>query len=243
MRLVLLADGAVGERITRFLLKNHPEDLVLIVSMQKNDIYRDAKSSGIPVCIFESEKKLLERLDGVIDLGVLAWWPLILNDQLLNAPLNGFINMHPSLLPYNRGKNYNFWALVEQTPFGVTLHSVDSGIDTGNIIVQKTIEYDWTDTGGTLYTKAQKSTVNLFSEIYPVLRMGRYDSKPQDSQAGSFHYASELEEASRIDLDSNYKARNLLNLLRARTFKGHPGCWFIEDGRRYEISVTIKRIA
>jgi methionyl-tRNA formyltransferase len=242
MRIVLLADGNVGEEINRFLLKNYPQDLVLVVSMQKNDIFRDAESIGIPVCVFDSEKKILERLNGIADLGLLAWWPKILKNQLLNAPLNGFINMHPSLLPYNRGKHYNFWALVEQTPFGVTLHRVDSGIDTGEIIAQSTIKYDWTDTGGTLYAKAQKAIVKLFIEAYPLLRMGLYNTKPQDSQAGSFHLASELEAASRIDLDSNYKARNLLNLLRARTFKGHPGCWFVEDGHHYEISVTINRI-
>ena len=58
---------------------------------------------------------------------------------------------------------------------------------------------------------------------------------------GSFHRASELESASKIDLNANYRARDLFNLLRARTFEGYPSCWFEEDGCRYKISIKIEK--
>ena len=242
MRLVLLADGAVGAKIARFLIKSHPDDLALIVTTQINDIHREAEGNGIPVCVFDSEKNVLDRLDGDADLGVLAWWPKLLKCPLLDAPRLGFVNTHPSLLPHNRGKHYNFWALVEQAPFGVTLHRVDSGIDTGDVVAQATIDYDWCDTGETLYKKAQTAMLELFCKTYPVLRTGQYESKPQNADGGSFHRASELESASKIDLDVRYQARDLLNLLRARTFEGHPGCWFEEAGNRYQISLTIRKV-
>ncbi|MFY9237397.1 MAG: hypothetical protein WAO78_00710, partial [Roseovarius sp.] len=62
---------------------------------------------------------------------------------------------------------------------------------------------------------------------------------PQDLGSGSAHFAKELEPASRIDLDRVYRARDLLNLLRARTFTGHPGCFFEHEGQTYEISIKI----
>lgn len=242
MKLVLLADGFVGTKIASFLMQRYPGDLMLIVTTQLNEIYREANAKGLSVCVFDSENNILDRLDDGFDLGILAWWPKILKSPLINAPRLGFFNTHPSLLPHNRGKHYNFWALVEQAPFGVTIHRVDSGVDTGDIVAQAKIEYDWCDTGETLYNKAQSEMFDLFCKTYPVLRKGQYDSKPQNACLGSFHRAAELEGASMIDLDAIYRARDLLNLLRARTFEGYPGCWFEESGQRYEISVEIRRI-
>ena len=176
------------------------------------------------------------------DLGLLAWWPTLIKPVLINCAVHGFINFHPSLLPHNRGKHYNFWALAEGEPFGVTLHFVDEGVDSGDIVVQQEIAYDWTDTGGTLYRKAQREMVQLFCETYPMFRILDIPRKAQNLSEGSFHLAKELDQASHIDLEREYKARQLLNLLRARTFSGHPACWFEDKGEKYEVRIDIKRI-
>lgn len=242
MKLVLLADGVVGAKIASFLMEEYPNDLTLIVTTQVNEIYREANTNGFSVSVFDSEKNILGRLGEGFDLGILAWWPKILKSPLLDAPKLGFFNTHPSLLPHNRGKHYNFWALVEQAPFGVSIHRVDSGVDTGDIVAQARIEYDWCDTGGTLYKKAQSAMFDLFCKSYPDLRKGKCDSRPQNASLGSFHRAAELEGASLVDLDAMYRARDILNLLRARTFEGYPGCWFEESGERYEISLKIRKV-
>jgi methionyl-tRNA formyltransferase len=242
MKLVILADNVVGLGIVQYLLGNYLEDLSLVVTMKKNEIYYAAKEKGVSVCIFDSVDVVLSMLPDEVDLGVLAWWPKILKGPLLEAPRYGFVNTHPSLLPHNRGKHYNFWALIEQAPFGVTLHKVDCGVDTGDIIAQQEIPYDWCDNGGTLYFKAQTAMVNLFCQTYPILRTGRFDSKPQNKEIGSFHHSSEIDKASKIDLNRIYQARDIINLLRARTFEGYPGCWFEEDGNRYEITIDIRKI-
>ena len=59
---------------------------------------------------------------------------------------------------------------------------------------------------------------------------------------GSFHLAKELDRASYIELDKNYCARDLLNLVRARTFDGHPACSFKEkNGEEFEVRIEIRR--
>lgn len=242
MKLVLFADGAVGLSIVRYLVDSFPQDIALVVTTQKNEIYSELKAKDIPVSVFESAEDVMSRLSAGVDLGILAWWPKILKSPLLELPQWGFINTHPSLLPYNRGKHYNFWALVEQAPFGVTLHRVDSGVDTGDIIAQQEIAYDWRDTGESLYFKAQTAMLGLFCETYPVLRKGDFDSIPQNKEISSCHISSEIDKASNIDLDRMYRGRDLLNLLRARTFNGYPGCWFEEDSKRYEISIVIRMV-
>lgn len=241
MRLALFADGEVGLKITRFLLEQYRQDLEVIVVMREGLVAQLAEAAGVTLLKFTNEKQLAAELPAEIDLGLLAWWPKILKEALLDIPRLGFINTHPSLLPWNRGKHYNFWALVEQAPFGVTLHKVDQGVDSGATVAQLPVAYDWTDTGETLYHKAQTAMVSLFEKIWPTLRNGKIDPMPQPEGVGSFHRANELDQASRIDLDRSYLGRELLNLLRARTFRPHPGCWFEEGGDRYEIAIEIRK--
>ncbi len=244
MKLLLLADSTVGKQVLEYLLQSYPTDLCMVVTTTENGLYAAAISREIPCTVFRSEDELITLLrhQGIEpDLGMLAWWPRIIRTHLLRLPKYGFANLHPSLLPYNRGKHYNFWALVEGSPFGVTLHFADEGVDTGDIIAQEAIAYDWTDTGETLYRKAKDEIVHLFRNTYPMIRTLKIERHPQPVVAGSFHRASELEAACQIDLDRAYTARDLLNRLRARTFPGHPACSFVDGGVTYEVRIQIER--
>jgi len=236
MKILLMADKKVGFEITKWLLEKYPGDVGLIVTPEMNQIMLTADRMGA-LCV-----TLPPPTYRYFDLGILAWWPDIISEPLLSLPKYGWINTHPSLLPYGRGKHPNFWSIVEQAPYGVSIHMVDKGIDSGAVIAQKEIPYDWTDTGAALYEKAEEEMVQLFKETYP--RVREPEGIPfvkQDPKAGSFHTASELEPASRIDLDCLYFGREFLNKLRARTFPGHPACYFEDEGVTYEVRVEIKR--
>jgi methionyl-tRNA formyltransferase len=120
---------------------------------------------------------------------------------------------------------------------------VDEGIDSGDVVAQREITYGWKDTGGSLHRMATNAMLELFRETYPKLRSLDFKTHPQDLAAGTFHRASELEAASSIALDSTYVARDLLNLIRARTFPGHPACTFSDGDDVYEVRIDIKRKA
>jgi methionyl-tRNA formyltransferase len=244
MKLLLFADGRVGSEIARWLIANFRQDVSLMVTSTDNDLAALARDAQIRSLVFESSRQVhdLAAAEGLaFDLGLLAWWPKIIRQPLLSLPRCGFINTHPSLLPHNRGKHYNFWSIVERAPFGVSLHLVDEGIDTGDIVSQMAIPYTWEDTGGSLYQKATAAMLRLFQDTYPKLRNLDFAKRPQDLAAGSAHLASELDAASEIVLDQPYRARDLLNLLRARTFPGHPACTFLDGDDMYEVRVEIKR--
>jgi len=242
MKLLILADGYVGSKVCDYLIKNFFEDIGMIVTTSDNEIRQKALAHKIQTCINVSSEILAEEIKGYFDLGVLAWWPQIICESLVQKARLGFINMHPSLLPYNRGKNYNFWTLVEKNPFGVSLHRVDKGIDSGDIISQKEIPYDWTDNGESLYLKARDAMIDLFKETYSDLIVKIENAIPQNLSLGSFHNSSELEAASKIELENQYKGEDLINLMRARTFTGYPGCWFEADGCRYEVTISIRKL-
>ena len=243
MKILLMADSLVGSSIAQWVLHNYPDDLAALVSIAECDFIVAAREKGIPCFVFESELQIKEELSHIapFDVGVLAWWPKIISSSLISFARIGFINTHPSLLPHNRGKHYNFWVLVEQVPFGVSLHFVDEGIDNGNIIAQIPITYDWEDTGGTLYQKAGQAMIDLFKSTYPNIRNRDIQNVPQNLRDGSVHFANEIDQASRIQLDDTYTARELFNQLRARTFVGKPACTFEDNDEIYEITVNIKR--
>ena len=76
----------------------------------------------------KSKDRILALKEINLDLIVLAWWPYIIKEPLISISRLGCLNLHPSLLPYNQGKHPYFWSIVEDVPFGVTIHFIDAGI-------------------------------------------------------------------------------------------------------------------
>lgn len=244
MRIAVLADGAVGEKIARWLIDTYLQDVCVLICTSANSLMNTALTRGVSVHVASDNQQVAEALIQYddLDLGLLLWWPALIKEDVLSMTKLGFVNTHPSLLPHGRGKHYNFWTIVEQAPFGVSLHMVEKGIDSGPIVAQKEIAYDWCDTGRSLYDKAQSAMYELFIDAYPSLRSGQFSLKPQNLGSGSLHYAKELEPASLIDLDKTYTGRDLLNLLRARTFQPHPACRFEDEGVMYQVRVEISKM-
>ena len=237
---LLFANSYVGFEITKYLLHNFFEDICGIVTTSKNNIYNLAYKANKKVFIYKDNVDFLKKLPQNIDLGLLIWWPFIIKKPLLDIPKNGFLNTHPSFLPYNKGKNPNFWAIVENNPFGVTIHKIDRGIDTGPIISQKEIHYDWRDTGESLYKKSLIEMIKLFKRIYPRIRLQILNSIAQ-KKISSFHFKKDMDLISKIDLDKKYRAKELFNLLRARTFNSYPSCFFEDNGKKYEVRIKITK--
>lgn len=242
---LIMAHDYVGYECVKYLIIHHKDTIGMIVTLDENDIFKLAREHDIPTIIFNQDFHNTIQ-NKIFEFGFLIWWPHIIRDNLINIPKYGFVNTHPSLLPYNRGKHYSFWAIVEQNPFGVSLHFVDSSIDGGDIIAQKTIPYTWEDTGKTLYIKATKAIIELFQEQYSNILSFHFTRTPQ-TNLGSLHYAKEIDDATLIHLEQTYTARELLNLIRAKTFAPHRGCIFkdtINGGgiETYEVTIAIKKL-
>ena len=208
-----------------FLARDYLSSICVVLIKDSGPIFEFVKSHKILHHIYHNDQDFLEfisRQSNKPSIGFLVWWPKIVSSDIINLFDGRLVNTHPSYLPYNRGKNYNFWALVEQCPFGVTLHFVDEGIDTGPILFQEIIDYDWLDTGESLFYKAKHAMVNLLCTSIPDLIGNNFTPKLQPKDLGSMHFSTELDPASTIDLDEPTTARELFNLLRARTFRRPP---------------------
>ncbi len=122
-----------------------------------------------------------------IDFAVSHGYRHIINDSIINCLNRKIINLHISLLPWNRGADPNLWSFLEDTPKGVTIHYVDEGIDTGDIIVQKEVFFeDDHETLATTYQKLQTEIVDLFKINWPFIRDGNC-SRLKQFMGGTFH--------------------------------------------------------
>lgn len=248
MNIGVCAAYKVGRELTEFIIKyGHP--VKFIATLEEDVTYspyiiRECINSGTPhihLGNVNSPKFVQFIRDSEIDIMFLLWWPTIIKKEAIEAVHGGWINLHPSLLPYGRGKHPYYWAIQEGTPFGVTIHFIDESVDGGMIIAQREIPYDITDTGETLYAKSLDRITELFKEIYPMI-VGDTDLTYPVTRVngGNIHYSWMLEQHSTIHLDDTYTARDLINRIRGRTFMSGDSAHFEESGKRYRIKVIIE---
>lgn len=249
---ILMASDVVGLQITEFLVqqKVRIERLVLDGADRgrQNGAIRQAVEGHLaPTDVISTEafaqESELRRLGSARPLlGILAWWPRILKGPALELPRLGWLNLHPGYLPYNRGKHPNFWCLVEGTPCGAALHWIDDGIDTGPLLARGLVEAGWEDTGESIHRKCRALAVRLFTDSFEGIVSGRIKAIAQPEGEGSAHRGNEIELSSEIDLERDYQARRLLNLIRARMFPPHPTAYFHDGGKKYSVQVVIKEL-
>lgn len=102
------------------------------------------------------------------------------------------INLHTSLLPYNRGSSPNFFSFLCDTPKGVTIHLVDRGLDTGDILCQREISFDEEkETFASSYDRLLLEVKELFRENWEKIKRGDVVPRRQEGE-GSFHRMREL---------------------------------------------------
>ncbi|MDR5831958.1 formyltransferase family protein [Caballeronia sp. LP006] len=140
----------------------------------------------------------IDHLEGPIDRDV-AGYDVIISFGYRHILKKSFIdsappivNLHMSLLPYNRGAHPNFWSFVEDTPKGVTIHLIDEGIDTGPIIYQREISFNETeDSFSKTYTRLIAEMEDLFASNIDSIVSLDFTARPQRGE-GTFHRASDL---------------------------------------------------
>lgn len=111
----------------------------------------------------------------------------IIKKSVLEYLPDRVINLHISYLPWNRGADPNLWSFLEDTPKGVSIHYIDEGIDTGDIITQKRVSLDEdSETLATSYNKLEMCIIDLFKETWPNIIANKVNRLKQTGK-GSFH--------------------------------------------------------
>lgn len=193
-----------------------------------------AEARGIPVRTPKSLKSLEEQEAFAAlraDVAIVAAYGLILPKAILDAPRQGCINVHASLLPRWRGAA-PIQRCIEAGDHvtGVTIMQMDQGLDTGAMLLMEDIPITPTTTGGTLHDDLSAMGARLAVEALKRLEAGRLLAEPQPPEGVT--YAAKLaKEEGRIDWRRT--AAQIDHQLRA--FTPWPGVWFELNGERIKL--------
>jgi methionyl-tRNA formyltransferase len=149
------------------------------------------------------------------------------------------VNLHTGYLPYNKGSHPHVWSIVEGTPAGVALHLMTPEVDVGEIIARREITVSPLETGGSLYAKQEKTSVDLIGSVLPHLLSGEISTFPMP-EGGTFHLVSEFVELCAISSDETVKVGDLFRRLRALSFPPHKNAYLVVGGKRVYFDISLE---
>lgn len=140
-------------------------------------------------CADPNDAEFLHKVQSLgVDLIVVASFARILKRQLIEIPRLGCINVHPSLLPLYRGPDPIYWVLANRERLtGVTVHHVDEGIDTGDIILQRVLKIRPKETENSLTERSAAEASQLLCRAIRALIAGKAPRIRQENSAASYH--------------------------------------------------------
>ena len=166
------------------------------------------------------------------DVNVSMSFDQILQKEIINIAPYGFINCHAGALPFYRGRNILNWAIINgEEEFGVTVHYVDEGIDTGDIILQKFASIGRKERYGDVLCKAQRLCADTLYDALLLLSEGRAERIPQKAIHPVGFYCSGRTFGDEY-IDWNWTSDRIYNFVRgiadpapgARTFLKEREC-------------------
>lgn len=157
------------------------------------DLYQWLREQGEKVYRFEN-KLTPEIVKQLAPSFIISFnYRHIISEEVLNLMPGKVINLHTSYLPYNRGSSPNFFSFLDDTPKGVTIHLMDKGLDTGDILCQRELTFDEEkETFASSYDKLLLEMKQLFKENWEAIKAGSLQAKKQTGE-GTYHKMKELD--------------------------------------------------
>lgn len=145
-----------------------------------------------------NSKDFLQYLKNILkpDLIVSISASQIFRDELLKIPPRGCVNLHAGPLPRYAGMMPSFWVLARgEKETAVTLHSMNGGLDRGEIFMQWPIPITQNETLHSLVTKNKEVGYKMLLQFLEDLRAGKVTPKPNDPQKRSYFHFPGKEDA------------------------------------------------
>ena len=100
------------------------------------------------------------------DLTVSYTYRYILSSEIIHALNDNVVNIHNSMLPFNRGADPNIWSIADKTPRGVTLHYINEKLDSGYVIAQEFVRYGDNETLESSYFILDRAAKEMFKKAF-----------------------------------------------------------------------------
>ena len=137
------------------------------------------------------------------DIILSSGYDRLLRPKTIQKYSQRIINLHAAYLPWARGIGTTLFATILRYPYGVSVHFINEGLDTGNLIARKIVQTEQDDTLRTFYSKLLSATEDLFFESFPKIVSGQTNGVPQEELGEINTNRSRLQFESVMDICPN----------------------------------------
>ena len=230
MKIALIGQSAFGKAVLEALNSREEHEIVGVFAAPDGSRRREAlavaaEDIGLPVWQFKRMRDracidVFRSLDA--DLCVMAYVTDIVPNEIIDAPFQGTIQYHPSLLPLHRGPSSINWAIIQgDSETGLSIFWPDEGLDTGPILVQKKVEIGPDDSVGSLYfNHLFPMGVDAILESVDLVAAGSAPRIVQDESAATYEGWCGASDAR---VDWSMDVSDVHNLIRG--CDPQPGAW------------------
>ena len=236
MRIGYFADGPWAHYALEKILTIDCVEVSFIVGRFSNGgddwLLSKAQDLGIPYLIFKNinDKNVVDNLKLFqCDLFISMSFDQIIKKQLIELPPRGFINCHAGALPFYRGRNILNWALINgETSYGITVHYIDEGVDTGDIIRQVFYNISVDDDYKSLLSKSYTRCADVLSLALNDIIDNKVDPTRQSSIDTVGSYFKRRKQGDEY-CSFNWPAIKVHNFIRGITSPAPCARVFIDD--------------
>lgn len=233
MRIGYFADGLWAHQAFERMIRDETIQIVFIVvryETQDKVLTAYAEKYDIPLLIHENinSEEFIEQVKKYeADLFVSMSFDQIFGKVIRELPPLKTINCHAGKLPFYRGRNILNWVLInDEKEFGITVHYVDKGIDTGDIILQKVYEITDEDSYATLLERAYEGCAVLLYDAIKLVQSNKVKTIRQTDIDKVGMYCGRRSSGDEI-IDWNQSSREVFNFVRAICKPGPQATSFI----------------
>jgi methionyl-tRNA formyltransferase len=226
LKIGYFADGPWAHEAFKLLLGDNDIDIKFIcVRFETKDetLKRFADKFNIPYLKFRninSTEALVTVEQCGCDLFVSMSFDQLFKQELINLPRLKTINCHAGKLPYYRGRNVLNWVLInDEHEFGITVHYIDPGIDTGDIILQKIFPITDADDYNSLLMKAYTECASILHEAIRLFIRGEIKPLKQADIHPVGFYCSQRKDGDEL-IDWKQTSRKIFCFIRALSRPG-----------------------
>lgn len=244
MKIVYLGTPDFAVEPLKAICESGKHDILAVVTNPDKPVGRKRILTECPVKKFASKCGLSVlnydkiKVEGVEDLRslqpdimVTCAFGQILSQEILDIPKYGVINIHASLLPKYRGASPIHYAIKNgETVTGITIMKTDIGIDTGDIILQKSVSIGENETCGELFDRLSVLGAEAVLDALARIESNTVEYKKQDEELATYTHMIKKEDAK---IDWTLTAEEVVNTVRA--FNPAPVAYTIFQGQQLKI--------
>ena len=244
MRIVFIGTGEIGAPTLRALL-NAEHEVAAVVTQPDKPVGREQRiepppikkeiaTTGIPILQpprIKDPQAIEEVRRLTPDVIVVAAYGQILPREVLEIPRLACLNLHASLLPRWRGAAPIQAAIAAgDSETGITVMYMAEGLDTGDILLQRSVEILPNDTGGSLHDRLAQIAPEALLESLQLVAAANAPRIPQDNAFAT--YAPKLKrEHGQIDWSESAEAIER----KVRAYNPWPGAFMKVDGQNLKV--------